>query len=221
MRVLIVEDDETLADGLSVGLRLQGFTPELVTCCADAREALAQGGFSAVVLDLMLPDGSGLDLLAGLRAGGDRLPVLLLTALDQVRDRIGGLDAGADDYLGKPFDLGEVSARLRAIIRRAEGRASALLEWNGLRLDPSRMSGEMEGRELRFSRREFSVLRALIETPGVIVEKDRLEERLYGWQEGVESNAVEVHVHKLRGKLGAGFIETVRGVGYRLAEPRP
>ncbi|MGR3499583.1 MAG: winged helix-turn-helix domain-containing protein [Limimaricola soesokkakensis] len=221
MRVLIVEDDETLADGLSVGLRLQGFTPELVTCCADAREALAQGGFSAVVLDLMLPDGSGLDLLAGLRAGGDRLPVLLLTALDQVRDRIGGLDAGADDYLGKPFDLGEVSARLRAIIRRAEGRASALLEWNGLRLDPSRMSGEMDGRELRFSRREFSVLRALIETPGVIVEKDRLEERLYGWQEGVESNAVEVHVHKLRAKLGAGFIETVRGVGYRLAEPRP
>lgn len=218
MRVLIVEDDETLADGLSVGLRLQGFTPELVTCCADAREALAQGGFSAVVLDLMLPDGSGLDLLAGLRAGGDRLPVLLLTALDQVRDRIGGLDAGADDYLGKPFDLGEVSARLRAIIRRAEGRASALLEWNGLRLDPSRMSGEMDGRELRFSRREFSVLRALIETPGVIVEKDRLEERLYGWQEGVESNAVEVHVHKLRAKLGAGFIETVRGVGYRLAE---
>ena len=220
MRVLIVEDDETLADGLSVGLRLQGFTPELVTCCADAREALAQGGFSAAVLDLMLPDGSGLDLLAGLRAGGDRLPVLLLTALDQVRDRIGGLDAGADDYLGKPFDLGEVSARLRAIIRRAEGRANALLEWNGLRLDPSRMSGEMEGRALRFSRREFAVLRALIETPGVIVEKDRLEERLYGWQEGVESNAVEVHVHKLRAKLGAGFIETVRGVGYRLAEAR-
>ena len=221
MRVLIVEDDETLADGLSVGLRLQGFTPELVTCCADAREALAQGCFSAVVLDLMLPDGSGIDLLAGLRAGGDRVPVLLLTALDQVRDRIGGLDGGADDYLGKPFDLGEVSARLRAIIRRAEGRASALLEWNGLRLDPSRMSGEMDGRELRFSRREFAVLRALIESPGVIVEKDRLEERLYGWQEGVESNAVEVHVHKLRAKLGAGFIETVRGVGYRLAEPRP
>ncbi|PHP27395.1 response regulator [Limimaricola cinnabarinus] len=221
MRILIVEDDETLADGLSVGLRLQGFTPELVTCCADAREALAQGGFSAVVLDLMLPDGSGLDLLAALRAGGDRVPVLLLTALDQVRDRIGGLDAGADDYLGKPFDLGEVSARLRAIIRRAEGRASALLEWNGLRLDPSRMRGEMAGRELRFSRREFAVLRALIETPGVIVEKDRLEERLYGWQEGVESNAVEVHVHKLRAKLGAGFIETVRGVGYRLAEARP
>ncbi len=221
MRVLIVEDDETLADGLSVGLRLQGFTPELVTNCADAREALAQGGFSAVVLDVMLPDGSGLDLLAGLRAGGDRVPVLLLTALDQVRDRIGGLDVGADDYLGKPFDLGEVNARLRAIIRRAEGRASALLEWNGLWLDPARMSGKMAGRELRFSRREFAVLRALIETPGVIVEKDRLEERLYGWQEGVESNAVEVHVHKLRAKLGAGFIETVRGVGYRLAAARP
>lgn len=165
----------------------------------------------------MLPDGSGLDVLAWLRGRGSRLPVLLLTARDQVRDRVVGLDAGADDYLGKPFDLDEVAARLRAILRRAEGRAAANMVWNGLVVDPARMSGQQGGRELEFSRREFAVLLALMERPGAILSKATLEERLYGWQEEIESNVVEVHVHRLRAKLGAAFIETVRGAGYRLA----
>lgn len=218
MRILIVEDDATLADGLSVGLRLSGFTPELVETCADADAALAQGGFAAAVLDIMLPDGSGLDVLSRMRQRGDATPTLLLTALDQVRDRITGLDHGADDYLGKPFDLDEVAARLRSIVRRAEGRAQADLEWNGLRVDPAKMTGVQKGVDVPFSPREFVILRALLERPGAILSKSALEERLYGWQEGIESNAVEVHIHNLRAKLGATFIETVRGAGYKLSK---
>jgi len=220
MRVLIVEDDESLADGLSVGLRLSGLTPEVVTTIADALEAVAQGGFAAILLDIMLPDGTGIDFLSDLRSRADTTPVLLLTALDQVQDRVTGLDAGADDYLGKPFDLDEVLARLRAIVRRAEGRADAALKWNGLDVDPARMSARMQGQSIEFSPREFAILRALLERPGAILSKSLLEDRLYGWQDGVESNAVEVHVHKLRAKLGADFIQTVRGAGYRLAKDR-
>lgn len=218
MRILIVEDDEMLLDGLTVGLRLAGVTVDGVATRADALLALEGGAFDGMVLDLMLPDGSGLDVLTWLRGRGSRLPVLLLTARDQVRDRVSGLDAGADDYLGKPFDLEEVAARLRAILRRAEGRASGVLRWNGLTVDPARLSGTVAGREVRFSRRELAILQALMERPGAILGRRALEERLYGWQEEIESNAVEVHVHKLRAKLGSSFIETVRGVGYRLSE---
>ena len=214
-----MKDDETLADALTVGLRLSGFTHEYVATCADAREALAQDGFAGVVLDLMLPDGSGLDILGELRAAGSRLPVLLLRALDEVRDRIAGLAAGADDYPGKPFDLEELGTRLRTILRRGEGRAAAELAWNGLVVDPSRLRARRDGAEIAFSQREFVILTALMERPGAILDKAALEERLYGWQEGVESNTVEVHIHKLRAKLGAGFIESVRGAGYRLAGP--
>ncbi|MCQ0092335.1 response regulator [Roseovarius sp. M141] len=217
MRILIVEDDAVLADGLVVGLRLKGFTPEPVRTLADARAALETSDFAAVVLDLMLPDGSGLDLLKALRANGIGTPVLLLTARDQTRDRVDGLDAGADDYLGKPFDLDELSARLRAILRRREGRAAPVIQWNGLVLDPAAQSGAFHGTDIRFSRREFAVLHALIERPGHILSKSRIEDRLYGWQEDVESNTIEVHIHHLRAKLGRGYIETVRGLGYRLA----
>ena len=207
MRILIVEDDETLADGLSVGLRLSGLTPELVTTVADAQEALAHGGYSAILLDIMLPDGTGLELLSNLRSQGDNTPALLLSALDQTQDRVAG----------KPFDLAEVSARLRAIVRRAEGRAESFIRWNGLAVDPARMTGHKDNCTIEFSPREFTILRALLERPGAILSKTMLEDRLYGWQDGVESNAVEVHIHKLRAKLGAGFIQTVRGAGYRLA----
>jgi len=216
MRLLIVEDDMILQDGLTVGLGLSGYSTEAVDTCEDAQAALAAGGFDGMVLDVMLPDGSGLDLLAKLRREGFTLPVLVLTARDQVTDRVKGLDRGADDYLGKPFDLEELSARLRAILRRAEGRAAPTIEWNGLSLDPAKMTATLGGRELRFSRREFTILHALMERPGAILGKSALEERLYGWQEDVNSNTVEVHVHKLRAKLGATFIETVRGVGYCL-----
>lgn len=217
MRLLIVEDDDVLRDGLVVGLSLAGFTSEAVATRADAEAALEAGGFSGMVLDLMLPDGSGLDLLRQLRNRGSTLPVLMLTARDRPQERVAGLDGGADDYLGKPFDLEELAARLRAILRRAEGRADGRIAWNGLVLDPARMEGEIGGELQAFSPKEFTILRALLERPGAVLGKATLEERLYGWQDGVESNTVEVHIHRLRGKLGAGFIETVRGAGYRLA----
>ncbi len=216
MRLLVVEDDEILLDGLKVGLQLCGFTVDAVTTAADAEAAVAADTFDAVILDLMLPDGSGLDVLQTMRAAKDRTPVLLLTAKDEVRDRIAGLDAGADDYLGKPFDLDEVAARLRAIVRRGQGRAESVLSWNGVALDPARMIATREGTTVSLSRREFVILQALMEAPGVIQSKSLLEQKLYGWQEDVESNTIEVHVHKLRSKLGADFIETVRGAGYRL-----
>jgi two-component system response regulator QseB len=216
MRILIVEDDETLADGLVAGLQLGGFVPELTGTCADADSALRAGGFAAVVLDLMLPDGSGLDLLKRWRQAGLHIPVILLTALDSVADRIAGLDRGADDYLGKPFDLDELAARLRAIARRQEGRAEPVMRFGTLALDPARQVAFRKDQPVSLSRREYALLAALMERPGAIVARARLEDRLYGWQEGVESNALEVHVHNLRAKLGAGVIRTVRGVGYQL-----
>ncbi|MFG1417606.1 response regulator transcription factor [Xanthobacter sp. V0B-10] len=220
MRILVVEDDPVLMDGLKVGLGLSGATVDEVSSCADARAALATGRFDAVVLDLMLPDGSGLDVLAELRARDDATPVLLLTALDDTADRVRGLDAGADDYLGKPFDLDELAARVRAIARRGQGRARPVLKAGALVLDPATFSATVEGRAVALSRREFAVLSALMERPGVIRSKGEIEERLYGWQEEVESNAVEVHVHNLRAKVGRGVIETVRGLGYRVRGPQ-
>lgn len=217
MRILIVEDDDMLRDGLTVGLRLAGFSPEAVTNLDDARVALSSGTFAGMVLDLMLPDGSGCDLLREMRAAANPLPVLILTARDRLPDRVAGLDAGADDYLGKPFELEELAARLRAILRRGQGRADGCLHWNGLSLDPARMQGQVRGTQVSFSHREFTLLQALLERPGAIMSKAILEERLYGWQEEIESNTVEVHIHKLRAKLGAAFIETIRGAGYRVA----
>lgn len=219
MRVLVVEDDDVLRDGLSVGLTMQGMTIDTVSRAGDAVLALETTYFDAVVLDLMLPDGSGHDVLAFLRGRSDATPVLVLTARDGVSDRVAGLDAGADDYVGKPFDLDELAARLRAIVRRAHGRPSAELSWNELVIDPGTMDSRFRGASIAFSPREFSIISALMERPGAIVAKSRLEERLYGWQEEVESNTVEVHIHHLRAKLGSDFIETVRGVGYRLRAP--
>lgn len=216
MRILVVEDDPVLMDGLKVGLGLSGATVDEVSTCADARAALAATRFDAVVLDLMLPDGSGLDVLKGLRAREDATPVLLLTALDDTADRVKGLDAGADDYLGKPFDLDELAARVRAIARRGQGRAGPTLKAGTLVLDPASLSASVDGQAVTLSRREFAVLSALMERPGVIRSKSEIEERLYGWQEEVESNTVEVHIHNLRAKVGRGVIETVRGLGYRL-----
>ncbi len=218
MRVLIVEDDAVLRDGLTVGLSIGGFTADAVETCEEAGAALTNHEFDALVLDLMLPDGSGLDVLKSLRERQDATPVLLLTARDQVADRVHGLDAGADDYLGKPFDLDEVAARLRALVRRAAGRPQSVLEWRGLRLDPANQNVERLGEPIRLSRREYSILHALMIHPGQILSRSQIEEKLYGWQEEVESNAVEVHIHHLRGKLGPGMIQTVRGIGYRLGD---
>jgi len=216
MRVLIVEDDPILSDGLRAGLGLAGWTIDAVASCAYARAALQTSKFDAVVLDLMLPDGSGLDLLQELRAAGDVTPIVLLTALDRVVDRVKGLDTGADDYLGKPFDLDELVARVRAAARRGEGRAAPCQKSGGLVLDPARLAVTLDSKPINVSRREFAVLSALAERPGVIRSKTELEDRLYGWQEEVESNAIEVHIHNLRAKIGREVIETVRGLGYRL-----
>jgi two-component system response regulator QseB len=216
MRILVVEDDPILADGLKVGLGLAGATADIVGTCGDARAALSAHEFDAVVLDVMLPDGSGLDVLKEMRGAGDATPVLLLTALDEVSDRIRGLDGGADDYLSKPFDLDELAARIRAIARRAGGRAAPLLVSGGLVLDPAGLTAALDGRDVPLSRREFAVLSLLMERPGIIRSKSEIEERLYGWHEEVESNAVEVHVHNLRAKIGRHAIETVRGLGYRM-----
>jgi two-component system response regulator QseB len=221
VRILLVEDDELLLDGIKAGLSLHGLEAEAVGTCEDACAALRTSSFDAVVLDLMLPDGSGLTVLRELRSRGDATPVLLLTARDAVGDRVAGLDTGADDYLGKPFDLDEVAARLRAIIRRAQGRSAPVINWRDLTLDPARRSLKRAGRAVALSRREFSILEALMERPGIILSKDRLQERLYGWQEEVDSNAVEVHIHNLRAKIGRDTIQTVRGIGYRLGGEAP
>lgn len=218
MRILIVEDDETLADGLYAGLQLHGFSPELTGTCGDARMALASGEFAAIVLDVMLPDGSGIDMLKAWRKQGEITPVVLLTALDSVAHRIEGLDLGADDYIGKPFDLDELAARIRAVARRREGRAEPVLRCGSLELDPARQIASLHGQKIDLSRREYALLLSLMERPGAIVARAVLEERLYGWQDGVESNALEVHVHKLRVKLGPQVIRTVRGVGYQLSK---
>lgn len=218
MRVLIVEDDAILRDGLRVGLGISGFNADAVESCAEADAVLRNHEFDALVLDLMLPDGSGLDVLKSMRERRDTTPVLLLTARDQVADRIAGLDAGADDYLGKPFDLDEVAARLRALVRRAVGRPRSLLEWRDLRLDPVTQKLEQDGKPVRLSRREYAILHALMVHPDQIFSRSQIEGKLYGWQEEVESNAVEVHIHHLRGKLGPDVIQTIRGIGYRLGE---
>ncbi|MFP5329184.1 MAG: response regulator [Alphaproteobacteria bacterium] len=216
MRVLIVEDDEVLLDGLKTGLALEGFTADAVETVEDARLAADSVEYDAIVLDIALPDGSGLDLLRSWRSGKKSLPVLLLTARNSVRDRVEGLDRGADDYLGKPFDLDELAARIRAIARRAKGQSSPVLAWRDVELDVSAREVCKAGQAVSLSRREFAVLQALMERPGRILSRSQLEERLYGWDEEVGSNAVEVHVHNLRAKLGRELIETVRGEGYRV-----
>jgi two-component system, OmpR family, response regulator QseB len=221
MRILVVEDDPILLDGLKTGLSLQGMTADGVETCEDAYAALATTNFSAIVLDLMLPDGSGFDVLRHLRRKNNLTPVLLLTARDQVEDRVTGLDEGADDYLGKPFDLSEVAARLRALDRRALGRASPKLVFQDLVLDPVSLDVKMKGEAVSLSRREFAILGVLMQRPGVVCSRSQLEEQLYGWQEDVGSNAIEVHIHNLRAKIGRHYIQTLRGLGYRMRLETP
>ncbi|MGX1588395.1 response regulator [Brevundimonas diminuta] len=216
MRLLTVEDDPVLADGLRVGLGACGWTVEPVASVEEALAALESSTFDAVVLDLGLPDGDGLEILRFVRRRDMDVGVVILSARDDSRDRITGLDAGADDYVGKPFDLDELAARLRAVRRRLLGRSQPALSHEGVTLDPkSRLAWRGEG-DLHLSRREFAILEALMERPSQVLSRSQLEERLYGWQEDIGSNAVEVHIHHLRAKLGADFIRTVRGLGYKL-----
>lgn len=220
MRILVVEDDPILLDGLRAGLSLTGATVDTVATCEDADAAIAASRYSAIVLDIMLPDGSGLDVLRRLRSRRDATPVLLLTARDSVGDKVSGLDSGADDYLAKPFDLDELAARLRAIVRREGGRAAPTLTHGSIVLSPADLSATVDGVPMNLSRREFAILSALMERPGQVRSRAELEERLYGWQEDIDSNAVEVHIHNLRNKIGKDAIQTLRGVGYRMGVAR-
>jgi two-component system, OmpR family, response regulator QseB len=216
VRLLLVEDDAMIGEAIRAGLRREGFTVDWVHDGAGAAQALRSEPFELLLLDLGLPGSDGLQLLKTLRERGDTLPVLIITARDAVSDRVGGLDAGADDYLIKPFDLDELAARIRALLRRKSGRPAPLLEHHGVVLDPAAHRVTHNGSDVSLSPREFTLLQLLMERPGTILSRAQLEERLYGWGEEVESNAVEVHIHGLRRKLGAQFILTVRGVGYRL-----
>jgi two-component system response regulator QseB len=199
------------------GLRQDGFSVDWVRDGAAALAALAANPFDAVLLDLGLPGKSGGEVLQALRRAGNDIPVLIITARDKVQDRIAGLDSGADDYIVKPFDLDELAARIRAVHRRRTGRAEPLIRVRELTLDPATRRVTWRGQEVALSARELALLQALVERPGAILSRAQLEERIYGWGEEIESNAVEVYVHMLRRKLGSDFIRTVRGVGYVVA----
>lgn len=216
MRILLVEDDPLLGDGLRAGLRQRGFIVDWVRDGLAAARELRAEPYAAAVLDLGLPLMDGIDVLASVRRAGTTLPVLVLTARDAVAERVRGLDIGADDYVTKPVDLDELAARLRALVRRAHGQPQELLTAQGIVLDPAARRVTQDGGEVALVAREFDLLHALMLNAGRVMSREQLEQHLYGWGQEVESNAIEVHVHHLRRKLGPALIETVRGVGYVL-----
>lgn len=223
MRILLAEDDALLGDGLRAGLRQSGFQVDWVRDGEAAERELRAQPYAAAVLDLGLPRRDGMDVLASVRRAGVAVPVLVLTARDALPDRIRGLDVGADDYVLKPVDLEELAARLRALVRRAHGQPQECLAVQDLVLDVAARSVSRAGVPVGLSGREFDLLHALLRSAGRVLSREQLEQQLYGWGQEVESNAIEVHVHHLRRKLGAGLIQTVRGVGYMIARevPRP
>jgi two-component system OmpR family response regulator/two-component system response regulator QseB len=214
MRILVVEDDALLGDGVKTGLVQAGFSVDWVNDGVSAELALKDTRYSAVVLDLGLPRLAGHEVLKRMRARADAVPVLILTARDAVEDRVKGLDAGADDYMVKPFDLHELSARLRALVRRAAGQAAPVLRIGEIELDPAAHVARCQGRPLDLTAREFALLHALMLNAGRVLTRDQLAERLYAWGEEIESNAIDVHIHHLRRKVSPDRICTVRGVGY-------
>ena len=219
MHILLIEDDPPIGEAIRSGLQQDGWRAVWVRDAASATAALVDHGFTAAVLDLGLPDADGLAWLRGVRRRGERLPVIVASARDALADRLAALDTGADDFLVKPFALDELSARLRAIARRSAGRPVDAIEHRGLLLDPVTRQACLHGRQVDLSAREFAVLHALLERPGALRSRTALEQRVYGSSGEVGSNAIEVHVHALRRKLGTDAIVTVRGLGYRMGTP--
>jgi len=216
MRVLLVEDDISLANGIQTALRSESYTLDWLSDGRSALHALSSEHFDVVVLDLGLPKMDGLEVLRSVRDRRQRTPVLILTARDGVRDRIAGLDAGADDYLIKPFDTDELKARLRALLRRSAGRAAPQIELRGVTLNPDNQQVSHQGNIINLSRKEYILLHELLSQPDRVITRDRLEQSLYGWTDEVDSNALEVHIHHLRKKLCPQLIRTLRGVGYMI-----
>ncbi len=216
MHVLLCEDDDLIASGIVAGLGAQGLTVDRVASAAAAQAMLQAASFDVMVLDLGLPDEDGLKLLRRLRQQGETLPVLILTARDAVSDRVDGLQAGSDDYLLKPFDLRELAARLHTLMRRMAGRAVNIIEHGPLSYDPSSREARLGGQLVDLSRREQALLHALLHNRGRVLSSEQLKDSVYGFGDEVESNALNVHIHHLRRKLGSGIVETVRGLGYRL-----
>jgi two-component system response regulator QseB len=214
MRVLLVEDDGMIAQGLQTALRQAGFAVDWMRDGGSAAAALQTTTFDVVLLDLGLPRRDGIEVLRDLRRGGNSTPVIILTARDEIQHRIAGLDAGADDYIVKPFDLDEVMARMRSVLRRVAGRGDPSIRHGNLRLDPASRLVERDGVPVGLSAHEYAVLEALLQRPGAVLSRAQLEDRLYGWDEQIGSNAVEVYIHGLRRKLGSDAIRTLRGVGY-------
>ena len=214
MRILLVEDDAMIGESVAEGLKAEGYAVDWVRDGKEAEVAVAATSYSLVILDLGLPRRDGIDVLRGIRERRIDVPVLVMTARDTVRDRIKGLDAGADDYLIKPFDVDELLARVRALQRRQRGAAVNVIEHGPLRLDPASMTVTFDGKPVTLQRREFMLLQRLLQNAGQVLSRAQLEDAVYGWDGGVESNTVDVHIHKLRRKLYPDVIRTVRGVGY-------
>lgn len=217
MRILLVEDDAMIGESVADGLKAEGYAVDWVRDGKEADVAVGATPYSLVVLDLGLPCRDGIEVLRSIRERRISVPVLVMTARDTIRDRIKGLDAGADDYLVKPFDLDELTARVRALIRRAAGRAEPVIERGQLTLNPATREVTWRGEPVSLSAREYALIAALAERAGLVLSRAQLEEKLYGWNETVGSNAVEVHIHNLRKKLGEGVIRNVRGMGYTLS----
>ncbi len=219
MRILLIEDDTVLGQAVRDQIAADGHSVDWVTRLDAAADALHGGGHDLVLLDLMLPDGRGITFLKRLRARGDATPVIILTALDQISDRIEGLNAGADDYLVKPFDLAELSARIGSVARRYAGNPNPIITHGPLEIDLAARRIHRDGKPVQLTAREWALLEAFLTRPGQLLSKAQLEDKLYAFGAEVESNTIEVHVSRLRKKLGAKLIETERGMGYRLGRP--
>jgi len=218
MRVLVVEDDKIIGDGMVAGLQMEGYAVDWVEDKASADAALETTGYDLIVLDIGLPDGNGMDVVKALRQKDILTPVLILTAYDDVHYKVRGLDSGADDYLIKPFKLEELAARLRALHRRGQGRASPIITHKDVTLDPAGKKVTRGGESINLGPKEFAILQVLLERKGKVVSKSQIEDSLYGWDMEVESNTIEVHIHGLRKKLGKEFIHTIKHVGYKIEE---